>query len=123
MKIPPRPMFWCQVVATVIGGTVQLGVQAWLFSNIKGICTTEAEGGFICPSTQVFGTASIIWGVIGPQRQFSSGQMYHGLTYFFLVGALAPLAQYILHKKFKFNFLKYVNFVSILSTFLSYALD
>jgi hypothetical protein len=54
MKIPPRPMFLCQVwvpvfvcdsaalhiyrlrqvVATVIAGTVQLGVQAWMFSNI-----------------------------------------------------------------------------------------
>jgi hypothetical protein len=46
MKIPPRPMFWCQVrapecrrrseliirskvIATIIAGTVQLGVQSW----------------------------------------------------------------------------------------------
>ena len=29
-----------------------------------------------CPGTQVFGTASIIWGVIGPARQFSKGQIY-----------------------------------------------
>lgn len=28
MKIPPRSMFWAQVVATVIAGTTQLGVQA-----------------------------------------------------------------------------------------------
>ena len=35
MKIPPRPMFWAQVLATAIAGTVQLGVQAWMFSNIK----------------------------------------------------------------------------------------
>ena len=34
MKVPPRPMFWGQVLATVIAGTVQLGVQAWMFSNI-----------------------------------------------------------------------------------------
>ena len=34
MKVPPRPMFWSQVLATVIAGTVQLGVQAWMFSNI-----------------------------------------------------------------------------------------
>ena len=25
MKIPPRPMFWAQVLATAIAGTVQLG--------------------------------------------------------------------------------------------------
>lgn len=114
-------MFWCQVVATVIAGTVQLAVQAWLFSNIQGICTKEAESGFTCPSTTVFGTASIIWGVIGPQRQFSAGQMYHGITYFFLVGAIAPIIQYVLHKKLHWNWMKYVNFVSIFLLFIAYA--
>ena len=29
MKIPPRPMFWSQIIATVIAGTVQLGVENW----------------------------------------------------------------------------------------------
>ncbi len=60
MKIPHRPMFFCQVVATVIAGTVQLGVQSWLFSNIEGLCSPDQKDGFICPSTTVFGTASII---------------------------------------------------------------
>jgi len=60
MKIPPRPMFWCQIVATVIAGTVQLGVQAWMFSNIKDICSPDQPDGFTCPNTTVFGTASII---------------------------------------------------------------
>ena len=64
MKVPPRPMFFCQVVATVIAGTVQLGVQAWLFTNIEDMCASDQPDGFICPSTQVFGTASII--VSGP---------------------------------------------------------
>jgi OPT family oligopeptide transporter len=60
MKIPPRPMFWGQIVATVIAGTVQLGVQAWMFTNIPDICQPHQKDGFICPSTEVFGTASII---------------------------------------------------------------
>ena len=60
MKIPPRPMFFCQVVATVIAGTVQLGVQAWLFSNVEDFCGPTQKDGFICPSTSVFGTASFI---------------------------------------------------------------
>ncbi|KAI0032412.1 small oligopeptide transporter [Vararia minispora EC-137] len=115
MKISPRPMFWCQVFATVVAGTVQLGVQSWMFSNIKGICTSKATGGFTCPSTTVFGTASVIWGVIGPQRQFSQGQMYYGLTFFFLAGAVLPAIQYVLHKKFHWNWLKYVNFPVIFS--------
>jgi OPT family oligopeptide transporter len=60
MKIPPRPMFWCQIVATVVAGTVQLGVQEWMFSNIKDICSPDQPDGFTCPHTTVFGTASII---------------------------------------------------------------
>jgi OPT family oligopeptide transporter len=59
MKIPHRPMFWCQLVATVIAGTVQLGVQAWMFSSIPDICSPDQKDGFICPSTTVFATASI----------------------------------------------------------------
>ena len=60
MKIAHRPMFFCQVVSTVVAGTVQLGVQAWMFSNIEDLCSSKQKDGFICPSTTVFGTASII---------------------------------------------------------------
>ena len=60
MKIPPRPMFLCQLVSTIVAGTVQLCVQAWMFSNIEDICSPDQKDGFICPSSNVFGTASII---------------------------------------------------------------
>ena len=131
MKIPHRPMFFCQVVATIVASTVQLGVQAWMFSNIGDLCDADQIDGFTCPDTTVFGNASIIvsklvvfayllysvaqnvvlqWGVIGPQRLFSHGQLYYGLLFFCLVGFLAPLFQWILHKKFKIDFLKYINF-------------
>ncbi|KAH9944677.1 OPT oligopeptide transporter [Amylocystis lapponica] len=110
MKIAPRPMFWCQVVATVIAGTVQLAVQAWMFTNIKDMCSPHQPDGFICPSTEVFGTASIIWGVIGPARQFSSGQIYYGLVFFFLVGAVCPAVAYLIHLKWPNSAIKYINF-------------
>ena len=41
MKIPPRSMFWSQVVATVVAGTVQLGVQAWMFTNIPCVISID----------------------------------------------------------------------------------
>ncbi|KAF5355899.1 hypothetical protein D9756_004356 [Leucocoprinus leucothites] len=80
MKIPPRTMFTAQVFAAVVAGTVQLGVQAWMFTNIRDMCDPKQPDKFICPSTEVFGTASIItqWGVIGPGLQFSKGQTYYG---------------------------------------------
>jgi OPT family oligopeptide transporter len=60
MKIPHRPIFYCQVVATVVSGTVQLGVQAWMFSHIEDLCSPLQKDNFICPGTHAFGTASII---------------------------------------------------------------
>lgn len=39
MKVPPKPMFWAQVVATVFAGTTQLGVQAWC-AFIKSLVKT-----------------------------------------------------------------------------------
>ncbi|KAH8117482.1 oligopeptide transporter [Phellopilus nigrolimitatus] len=110
MKVPPRPMFWGQIVATVVAGTVQLGVQAWMFTNISDMCSPKQPDGFICPSTEVFGTASIIWGVIGPALQFSKGQIYYGLLFFFLIGMLAPIFSYVMTYKFPNSFFKYVNF-------------
>jgi len=115
MKIAPRPMFWGQVIATVLAGTTQLGVQAWMFSNIEDICMSHQKDGFICPSTEVFGTASIIWGVIGPALQFSKGQIYYGLVFFFLIGAALPAGAYLISRRWPNTFLKYVNFPVIFS--------
>ncbi|KAJ6532845.1 oligopeptide transporter [Mycena vulgaris] len=109
MKIPPRIMFTTQVVATVIAGTTQLGVQAWMFTNIEGMCDRDQKDGFWCPSTGVFGTASIIWGVIGPARQFSHGQIYYALTFFFLIGFLCPLLAWLCTLKWPNSWLRYLN--------------
>jgi hypothetical protein len=56
----PRTMFFAQVSAAGIAETVQLDMQAWMFTNIVDMCSTTQPDGFICPSTRVFGTASII---------------------------------------------------------------
>lgn len=59
MKVPPWSMFLCQVVSTVVAGTVQLGVQAWMFSNTEDIYSPDQKDSFICPNTTVSGTTSI----------------------------------------------------------------
>ncbi|KAJ7172836.1 OPT oligopeptide transporter [Mycena crocata] len=115
MKIPPRVMFNAQIIATIIAGTTQLGVQAWMFTNIPGMCDRDQKDGFWCPSTGVFGTASIIWGVIGPARQFSPGQIYYGLCFFFLVGFLCPLGAWLCTLKWPNSWIRYLNFPVIFS--------
>ncbi|KIK00651.1 hypothetical protein K443DRAFT_7500 [Laccaria amethystina LaAM-08-1] len=132
MKVPPRPMFWCQVVATIIAGTVQLGVQSWMFTNIKDLCDLDQKDGFTCASTRVFGAASIIWGVIGPAIQFGKHQIYYcellndllsqsfttvilAMTFFFLIGAACPLVLWLISRRYPNTILNYLNFPLIFS--------
>jgi OPT family oligopeptide transporter len=60
MKIPPRSIFFCQIVGTVVGSLVQLGVQEWMFAQIDDLCSPNQKDDFTCPNTRVFGTASNI---------------------------------------------------------------
>ncbi|KIP02879.1 hypothetical protein PHLGIDRAFT_130482 [Phlebiopsis gigantea 11061_1 CR5-6] len=109
MKIPPRTMFWCQVVATVLAGIVQLGVQSWMFENIPDMCARDQKDHFTCASTEVFFTASVIWGVVGPKLLFSPGQLYGFLRFFFLFGAVAPLIPYLIIKRYPNSHFRYVH--------------
>jgi OPT oligopeptide transporter protein len=50
------------------------------------------------------------WGVVGPRRILSHGQLYYGLVFFSLAGAIAPVIQWTLQRKYKKSFLRYLNF-------------
>ncbi|KAI0827216.1 small oligopeptide transporter [Trametes gibbosa] len=124
MKIPPRPMFWCQIVATVIAGTVQLGVENWMFSNIPQICLPAQKdiSGFTCPNTEVFATASVVAPHYSSQRMnstivclnfayFGDGKLIApALLFFFILGALCPLIVWLLSQRYPDSWLNYVNF-------------
>ncbi|PWN48303.1 small oligopeptide transporter [Violaceomyces palustris] len=109
MKIPPRDMFIAQVTAISLSSFVIIGVQDWALSNIKNICTHEASDKFTCNSTRVFGTASEIWGLIGPAKLYSSGKQYNNLLWAFLVGALFPAIVWALSKKWPKSFVRLIN--------------
>ncbi|SCU93362.1 LAME_0F03532g1_1 [Lachancea meyersii CBS 8951] len=109
MKVAPRTLFWAQMIATVWGALVQVCVMTWAQGNIKDICTSQQASHFTCPGAKVFFNASIIWGVIGPQRIFSAGQIYNKLMYFFILGAGLPVMNWAILKKWPNSLIKYVN--------------
>jgi OPT family small oligopeptide transporter len=109
MKIPPRTLFWSQLLATIIGAIVQVAVLYWMLFNVSNICSVHQPDHFICPGSNTFFTASIIWGAIGPARIFGPGQEYSSLMWGFLVGAAAPIPFYFLAKKYPHSLFKYVN--------------
>ncbi|OCF30938.1 OPT family small oligopeptide transporter [Kwoniella heveanensis BCC8398] len=107
MHLPPRPVFFCQFVAAIIGSLVQLGVQDWVFSNIPNICSVE-EKVWWCPHTRTFFSASVLYGLIGPKRLFGPGSLYSPLCWFFLIGAMAPLITWALSRRYPNGLWKYV---------------
>ncbi|CAI8587040.1 unnamed protein product [Vicia faba] len=103
MKIPPRSMFAVQLVGTVVATTVNFATAWWLLTSIPNICNPALlpEGSpWTCPGDDVFYNASIIWGVIGPQRMFTKDGIYPGMNWFFLIGLLAPVPVWFLARKY-----------------------
>ena len=81
-KVPPRVTFFGQVIATLWSCVVQLVVLEYGLNHIPGVCTSEQPNNFTCQNVRVFFNASIIWGVIGPARIFSTGSLYVDLQWF-----------------------------------------
>lgn len=110
MKIAPRVLFCAQCIATIWSSLVQIAVLRWAYGAIDGLCDADQPDHYTCPNGRVFFNASIIWGTIGPQRQFSHGQIYYNLLFFFVVGAGAPVVQWLLLKKWPTLWIRYINF-------------
>lgn len=100
MKVPPRTLFFGQAVASLWGCLVQVAVLYWSFGSISNICDLKQSARFTCPNGRVFFNASIIWGLIGPQRIFSSQGVYGNLQYFWILGAFLPVVFYAVARRF-----------------------
>ncbi|PIN03157.1 Sexual differentiation process protein ISP4 [Handroanthus impetiginosus] len=113
MKVPPRAMFYAQLVGTIIAGTVNIGVAWYLLTSIENICQDQllpSGSPWTCPGDTVFFNASVIWGLIGPKRIFGSLGRYRALNWCFLGGAVAPIIVWLLHKAFpKQKWIKLIN--------------
>ncbi|KAI2633112.1 OPT family small oligopeptide transporter [Hypomontagnella submonticulosa] len=109
MKIPPRVTFWCQVVATIWGVFVQIAVMNWTLGAIPDVCANNQPSHFTCPNGRAFFSSSIVWGVLGPQRMFGPGSMYANFNWFWLIGAGSPVIIWVLGRKLKVGFARYIN--------------
>lgn len=76
-------------------------VLNYALGNVEGICTLEQKQRFSCPGGRVFFSASIIWGLLGPQRMFSPGQIYSALLFFFPAGAIVTILLHYAGKKIR----------------------
>ncbi|KAG0203826.1 hypothetical protein BGX28_004031 [Mortierella sp. GBA30] len=102
MKIPPRIMFWVQVISSILAGLINLMTTDWLLKAQPNICT-KAGYPWTCRNTNTFYSASVIWGVIGPGRMFGGGSQYSVIQWGFLVGALMPVPAWLLSRHYPNN--------------------
>ncbi|KAJ4980997.1 hypothetical protein NE237_031834 [Protea cynaroides] len=103
MKIPPRAMFVVQMAGTLVNNMVTLGTAWWLLNTVDNICDVSLlpKGSpWTCPGDNVFYSASIIWGVVGPLRMFGRLGVYASMNWFFLIGLLSPLVVWGFSRKF-----------------------
>ncbi|PWY74905.1 small oligopeptide transporter [Aspergillus eucalypticola CBS 122712] len=109
MKLPPRVTFAAQMIAAVWSSVVQIAVMNWGLATIKDVCSETQADNYTCPNGRVFYQASVIWGLIGPQRIFSPGQLYSGLMWFWLAGAILPVVIYIGARMYPKSQIRFLN--------------
>lgn len=72
-------------------------------------CHSNQPSHFTCPNGRAFFSSSIVWGVLGPQRMFGPGSMYANFNWFWLIGAGSPVIIWVLGRKLKVGFARYIN--------------
>jgi len=88
IKVPPWATFKAQIVATVATTVVQVMVQA-RFSTSP---TSSAVSAFY--------PASVVWGAIGPTRQFGPGTLYRPEIWAILFGAVIPIPFWLWQRQY-----------------------
>ncbi|CAI7577618.1 unnamed protein product [Penicillium manginii] len=109
MKLPPRVTFTAQMVAGVWSSLVQIATMNWALGTIKKVCQSDQPNHYTCPNGRVFFNASVIWGVIGPQRMFSIGQIYSPLMFFWIAGLILPIVIYFGARTWPKSSIRYLN--------------
>ncbi|EFX05091.1 oligopeptide transporter [Grosmannia clavigera kw1407] len=109
MKIPPRPLFFGQIYATILATMAQTGVLRWMIGHIPNLCSPKNTDRFTCAGAKVVYSASMIWGSIGPQRMFQHGQVYSSIMYFFIIGPAVTVIVYIAYKRHPHSWIRYIN--------------
>lgn len=79
-----------------------------MLGHIAGICESGQPSGLTCPNGRTL-YSSVIWGLVGPRRLYSVGQIYTPLLHFFWIGALIPLVTFLLYRYTRCRFWKLIN--------------
>ncbi|CAH7675322.1 OPT family small oligopeptide transporter [Phakopsora pachyrhizi] len=100
-KIPPKDMFLFQVSGTTIGAIINYIFIRSVISNKRDMLdgtVIDPTGQWTGRKPEIFYSASVIWGLIGPVKFFSG--KYKILYWGFPIGAILPFIPWLLHKRY-----------------------
>lgn len=61
IKVPPRAVFWTQLVATTLAAFIQLLVKDIVFAIVPDVCSPNQRNLLTCPNIRTFFSSSIVW--------------------------------------------------------------
>ena len=98
--LSPRCTFAMQIIGTLIGAIFNYMIMDSILRNqsviLKSIQGTNVWSG---QGVQTYNSLAIAWGALA-KHLFSAGGRYAWVSYSFLLGAIAPLPIYFLHRLF-----------------------
>ncbi|KAJ3254958.1 hypothetical protein HDU77_003872 [Chytriomyces hyalinus] len=119
VKIPPRTMFWAQIISTVLCAVVNVIVGCFISERLNvGSTTVMPTEGWTAYNYQIFLSAGTIWGAIGSTNFFGPSSPYFPCLAGFAVGLVAPIIPYALHALFPNSLWHLVN-IPIIAMFHS----
>ena len=61
MKLPPRSVFFAQLLGTIVTCVIQISTKTLLFENVPGICGADRPDGLTCDFTKTYFTSTVVW--------------------------------------------------------------
>ncbi|THU48677.1 hypothetical protein C4D60_Mb06t01530 [Musa balbisiana] len=119
MKIPPKVMFFIQILGNILACVVSFSVGWWTLQSVKNICYPELlpKGSpWTCPWERRSFAIGVTWGVIGPIRMFYPHGTYSIIFIFIIIGLLAPVGVWMLSRVYpQKTWIKLINWPVIFS--------
>ncbi|KAI8339232.1 OPT family small oligopeptide transporter [Chlamydoabsidia padenii] len=116
LKVPPKMIFFSQIIGTIIGGIFNYIVNENIVSTKRDILLDPNGGNNIWSgaSPQTINSAAITWGAIGPMAMFGPSSRYYIILWAFVIGFFLPVPGWLLHKKFPKVGFNYINIPMVL---------
>ena len=97
LRIRPKIYMFVLFMSGLWAAVVSPAVSGYILNHFKDICTADAENNMTCRRQATQFNIQGIWGLFG-NHLFAPGGRYSWVLWFFLVGAVVALAQFVLKK-------------------------